>query len=265
MNIVDKKKALENIITGCGSMIVSFSGGVDSTLLAVLSHDVLGDRSRAVFLDNPLVPRIAVADAKRTAEDLGISFDIVEVPLMEQEKFRNNPPDRCYHCKKISAGFLKKKAEEYGFPCIADGINVSDMGEHRPGLTAATEEGIIHPFIMAGITKEEIRHIAQDYGLAVWNKPSAACLASRVPYGDEITLANLRMIEEAEAFLAGKGFVQLRVRLHGRLARIEIPPGDFEKLLAIREDILHHFMVIGISYATLDLSGYRSGSMDEVL
>jgi pyridinium-3,5-biscarboxylic acid mononucleotide sulfurtransferase len=265
MNISEKKKALENIITGCGSMLVSFSGGVDSTLLAVLSHDVLGDRSRAIFLDSPLVPRIAVADAKRAAEDLGISLDIIEVPLMEQEKLRNNPPDRCYHCKKFSAGYLKKKAAESGFLCIADGINVSDMGEHRPGLTAATEEGIIHPFIMAGITKEEIRNIAHDYGLHVWNKPSAACLASRVPYGDEITLANLRMIEEAEAFLAGKGFVQLRVRLHGQLARIEIPPGDFEKLLAIREDILHHFMVIGICYTTLDIDGYRSGSMDEVL
>lgn len=265
MNISDKKKALENIITGCGSMLVSFSGGVDSTLLAVLAHDMLGERSCAIFLDSPLLPRTALAEAKIIAEDLGIPLDIVEVPHMEQEKLRNNPPDRCYHCRKFSAGFLKKKAVESGFLCIADGINVSDIGEHRPGLTAATEEGIIHPFIMAGITKEDIRNIAHDYGLHVWNKSSDACLASRLPYGDEITPANLRMIEEAEAFLAGKGFVQLRVRLHGKLARIEIPPGDFEKLLEIREDILHHFMVIGICYTTLDLAGYRSGSMDEVL
>ena len=241
MNIADKKRALENIIAGCGSMLVSFSGGVDSTLLAVLAHDVLGDRSRAIFLDSPLVPRAAVAEAKKIAEDLGITLDIVEVPLMEHENLRKNPPDRCYHCKKISAGFLKEKAAEYDLACIADGINVSDMGEHRPGLTAATEEGIIHPFIMAGITKEEIRQIAKDYGLQVWNKPSAACLASRVPYGDEITTVRLRMIEEAEAFLAGKGFLQFRVRLHGQVARIELPPADFEKLMAIRDDVVRSF------------------------
>ena len=265
MNIEDKKKALQNIITGCGSMLVSFSGGVDSTLLAVLAHDVLGERCRAIFLDNQLAPRIAVAEAKVIAEDLGISLDIVEVPLMESENLRKNPPDRCYHCKKISAGFLKEKAAEYDLSCIADGINVSDMGEHRPGLTAATEEGIIHPFIMAGITKQEIRHIAQDYGLRVWNKPSAACLASRVPYGEEITAIRLRMIEAAEAFLAGKGFGEFRVRLHGQVARIELPPADFEKLMAIRDEVVSCFRTIGISYTTLDLGGYRSGSMDEVL
>lgn len=265
MNIADKKKALENIITGCGSMLVSFSGGVDSTLLAALSHDVLGDRSRAIFLDSPLVPRSAVADAKIIAEDLGIPLDIVEVPLMESVNLRKNPPDRCYYCKKISAGFLKEKAVEDGFSCIADGINVSDMGEHRPGLTAASEEGIIHPFIMAGITKDDIRQIAKDYGLRIWNKPSAACLASRVPYGDEITTVRLRMIEEVEAFLTARGFLQSRVRLHGQVARIELPPADFEKLMAIREDLIHCFRSIGISYTTLDLAGYRSGSMDEVL
>jgi len=265
MTIADKKKALENVISGCGSMLVSFSGGVDSTLLAVLARDVLGDRSRTIFLDSPLVPRTAVAEAKIIAEDLGIPLDIVQVPLMEHENIQKNPPDRCYHCRKISAGFLKEAAAKYGFFCIADGMNISDLGEHRPGLTAATEEGIIHPFIMAGITKEEIRHIAQDYGLRVWNKPSAACLASRIPYGDVITTANLIMIEEAESFLAGKGFIQFRVRLHGRVARIELPPADFEKLVAIREDTVHFFRAIGISYTTLDLAGYRSGSMDEIL
>jgi len=265
MHIAHKKKALEDIIAGCGSMLVSFSGGIDSTLLAVLAHDVLGDRSRAILLDSPLVPRLALAEAKQIAEDLGLLLDIVEVPHMEHENLRKNPTDRCYLCKKISARYLKEAAMNYGLACIADGINVSDMGEYRPGLTAATEEGIIHPFIMTGITKEDIRQVAHDYGLRVWNKPSAACLASRFPYGDEITAKKLMMIEEAEAFLVGKGFIQIRVRLHGWVARIEVPAADFEKLLIIREEIIQSFRGIGIDYMTLDLAGYRSGSMDEVL
>ena len=260
-----KKELSKVLLHECGSMLVSYSGGVDSTLLAVLARDILGDRSRSVFLDSPLVPRAAVADAKKIADDLGITLDIIEVPHMDYENFRKNPPERCYYCKKISAVHLKETAKKYDLAFIADGINVSDLGEHRPGLTAATEEGIIHPFILAGITKEEIRQIARDYGLAVWQKPSAACLSSRVPYGDEITLNNLRMIEEAEVFLAGQGFTQFRVRLHGRVARIEVLPADFGKVLTIREDILHRFREIGISYAALDLAGYRSGSMDEIL
>ena len=181
MTIADKRKALEGIIGDCRSMLVSYSGGVDSTLLAVLARDVLGDRSRSVLLDSPLVPRAAVTEAKKNAEDLGIALDIVRVPHMENDTFRNNPPERCYHCKKISAGYLKETAGKYGLACIADGINISDMGEHRPGLTAATEEGIIHPFILAGITKDEIRQIARDCGLLVWNKPSAACLVVTCP------------------------------------------------------------------------------------
>jgi len=265
MPVVDKKRALEGIIAGCGSMLVSFSGGVDSTLLAVLARDVLGERSRSILLDSPVIPRAAVADAKKTAQELGIRLDIIEVPHMEHEKFRANPPERCYHCKKISAVYLKDAAAKYGFTCIADGINISDLGEHRPGLTAATEEGIIHPFILAGITKEEIREIAKDYGLVVWKKPSAACLSSRIPYGDEITLTNLRIIEEAEEFLAGHGFTQFRVRLHNRTARIEVFQEDFGKVLVIREELLKKFREIGITYAALDLAGYRSGSMDETL
>jgi len=265
MTIVNKKRALDGILRDCRSILVSYSGGVDSTLLAVLARDVLGDRCRVVFLDSPLVSRSAADEAIKIAEDLGILLDIVEVPHMEDERLSKNPPDRCYHCKKISAVYLKAVAVKYCLACIADGINVSDMVEHRPGLIAGTEEGIIHPFIMAGITKEEIRQIARDYGIAVWQKPSSACLASRVPYGDEITVAKLRMIEDAEVFLAGNGFVQFRVRLHGRVARIEVPPADFETLLTIRKDLLHCFREIGISYVTLDLAGYRSGSMDEVL
>jgi pyridinium-3,5-biscarboxylic acid mononucleotide sulfurtransferase len=265
MTIAEKKTALENLIASCGSILVSFSGGVDSALLAFVARNVLGGRSHSVFLDSPLVPRSEVDDAKILAGKLGVSLDIVDVSLMEHEIIRNNPHDRCYHCKKIMARVLKDMATTYHLACIADGMNLSDLDEHRPGLIAATEEGIMHPFIMTGITKEDIRQIAYDYGLEVWNKPSAACLASRIPYGDEITTVKLRMIEQAETFLAGKGFIQFRVRLHGRVARIEIPPADFERLLAVREEIIQYYREIGIFYITLDLAGYRSGSMDEVI
>jgi len=144
-------------------------------------------------------------------------------------------------------------------------MNISDMAEYRPGLAASTEEGIIHPFIESGITKKEIREIAREYGLSVWQKPSAACLSSRIPYGEEITREKLRMIEEAEAFLAGQGFGQVRVRLHGTIARIEVHKEEMEKILDMQPAVVRKLRSIGFSYVTLDLEGYRSGSMDEVL
>jgi uncharacterized protein len=165
----------------------------------------------------------------------------------------------------MSATYLRQQAEELGFSSIADGINVSDMEEYRPGLVASEEEGIIHPFIESGITKQEIRKIAQGYGLRVWDKSSDSCLSSRIPYGEEITREKLRMIEEGESYLAGLGFGQLRVRLHGNIARIEVRHEEMGKLLEIRAVVVNALRRIGFSYITLDLEGYRSGSMDEVL
>ena len=185
-----KYEDLKKIIKDHGPMLVSFSGGVDSTLLAAVAREVLGEKTRCVLLDSPVVPRAAVAQAQDMACDLGLGLDIIEVPLMRNAEFRMNPGDRCYYCKKISAVHLRQRASELGFACITDGINVSDMKEHRPGLRASTEEGIVHPFIEAGITKGDIRDIAHTLGLPVWQKPSAACLASRIPYGDAITAGN---------------------------------------------------------------------------
>jgi pyridinium-3,5-biscarboxylic acid mononucleotide sulfurtransferase len=260
-----KEEELRKIIAGHGPMLVAFSGGVDSTLLAVVAREVLRDKTRCVLLDSPVVPRAAVEQAREIARDLGLGLDIMPVPLMENSEFLMNPADRCYSCKKVSAGFLKKSAAERGFACIADGINVSDTGEHRPGLKASTEEGIVHPFIEAGLTKGDIRDIARERGLAVWRKPSAACLASRIPYGDVITTSKLRMIEDAEAFLAGLGIGQLRVRLHGNLARIEVHKEDRKKILEQQSAVVRHLKSLGFAYVTLDFEGYRSGSMDEVL
>jgi uncharacterized protein len=184
---------------------------------------------------------------------------------MENERFRENPTRRCYFCKKASAKVLKEKAEEFGMACIADGINVSDLGEHRPGLTASNEEGFFHPFIVTGITKDEIRAIARDIGLEFWNKPSAACLSSRIPYGQEITIRDLTMIELAEDFLSDKGFSQFRVRNHLGVARIEMMSLELNRMMKIRKEVSKNMKRLGFSYVTLDLDGYRSGSMDEIL
>jgi len=260
-----KYEDLKKIIEGHGAMLVAYSGGVDSTLLAAVAREVLGEKTCCVLLDSPVVPRIAVTQAQEIARGLGFTLDIIPVPLMENGQFTKNPADRCYYCKKISAGYLKARAAERGLACTADGINVSDTGEHRPGLRASTEEGIVHPFIEAGITKQDIREIAYMLDLPVWQKPSAACLASRIPYGEEITCEKLRKIEDAEAYLAGLGIGQLRVRLHENLARIEVHKEDTGKILEQQSDVVRHFRSLGFTYVTLDLEGYRSGSMDEVL
>lgn len=260
-----KYKNLSEIVAGHGPMLVAYSGGVDSTLLAAVARDVLGEKTRCVILDSPVVPRAAVHQAQELAGELGLGLDIINVPLMGNADFRMNPSDRCYFCKQISAVYLRKRAAELGLSCIADGINISDTGEHRPGLRASTEEGIVHPFIEAGITKQDIRDIARYLDLPVWQKPSAACLSSRIPYGDAITEGKLRRIEDAETYLASLGIGQVRVRLHGALARIEVHKDDRNTILDRQTAVVRKLKALGFSYVTLDIEGYRSGSMDEVL
>ncbi|PKL70029.1 MAG: TIGR00268 family protein [Methanomicrobiales archaeon HGW-Methanomicrobiales-1] len=265
MNTTEKTQALKEYIASKGSMLISYSGGVDSALLAVLATDILGNNARCILLDSPLVPRSAIAEAQQIAREHHLTLEIIPVQVMENERFVKNPAERCYWCKKQSAKVLVRRKEELHFACIADGTNVSDTGEHRPGLRASTEEGICHPFLEAGITKAEIREIARSIGLKFWNKPSAACLSSRIPYGDEITEEKLAMIEKAEAFLHSNGFSPCRVRIHGGIARIEVLNNELPKLLAMQDIVVKNFKTLGFAYVTLDLEGYRSGSMDEVL
>jgi uncharacterized protein len=265
MDLDTKEQQLRERIAARGSLLIAFSGGVDSSLLAAIAREVLGDRCRAVLLESPLVPRAEARSARKTAADLGIPLEVIPLPVLEEETILRNPPDRCYHCKKLSARVLKARARELGFAWVADGTSASDIGGHRPGIRAGDEEGIVHPLVDAGLTKEDIRAIAMRRGHDFWNRPSSACLASRIPYGEELGIVKLRMVGEAEELLHGLGFGQVRVRLHGELARIEVMPGEMEKLWRERERILESLTEMGFTYVTVDLAGYRSGSMDEML
>ena len=265
MTLDEKLRTIGEIIREKRSLLVAFSGGIDSTLLAHIAHTELSGNCTCILVDSPLVPRAAVRQAEAVAKELGIDLEILRIPLLDDPVFCSNPHDRCYGCKKILAALLQKRALELGISHVADGSNISDTGEHRPGLAAATEEGIIHPFIDAGCTKDDIRMIAKNLGISTWQQPSSACLASRIPYGDTVTAEKLHRIEEAEAFLAGLGIGQLRVRVHGSLARIEVPFADRDRILEQHAVISEKFHTLKFTYVTLDLDGFRTGSMDEVI
>ncbi|HWQ67514.1 MAG TPA: ATP-dependent sacrificial sulfur transferase LarE [Methanospirillum sp.] len=266
INLSDKLINLEQIIRDHAPILIAYSGGVDSSLLAAFSRETLGyDQMVCIMVDGPEVPRRALREAITTAEYLNLPLEIVTgVPLAEDLR-QINPNDRCRHCKLGTYQILAVAAQRHGCGSIADGANISDLGEHRPGIEAFSSCGVIHPFIMAGITKAEIRVIAEQKGLSFWNKPSSACLYSRIPYGTEITKEKLRMIEQGEDILVDLGFTQVRVRHHGLIARIELLPGEMDRALTQADLIDDAFRKIGFAYVTLDLRGYRSGSMDEVL
>ncbi|HPS91768.1 MAG TPA: ATP-dependent sacrificial sulfur transferase LarE [Methanothrix sp.] len=265
---MDRAEKFEDLKTGIAAkerVLVAYSGGVDSSLLAAVAHDALRGDALAVILDCDTMPRRELEHAKELAELLGLNYRVAEFPIMKEEQFCGNPANRCYICKKRSAAILKSIARAEGISCIADGVNLSDYNDYRPGIAACDEEGIWHPFVDAAITKEDIRILAKGLGLPVWNKPSAACLASRIPYGQPITQGSLRMVDEAEQYLMSLGFLTHRVRCHGRLARIELLVQDMARAMVCRDEIARKFKAIGFDYVALDMEGFRSGSMDESL
>jgi len=262
-----KLEELKRRIKEKENLLVAFSGGVDSGFLLTVAHEVLGEKVLAVTIDSELFSRRELEHVKSFLDSTGIAHKIVQFSWLRNEDFVRNPYNRCYVCKKLFSEILNEVAAEEGIRTIAEGVTVSDFDEHRPGIAASEEEGIWHPLVEVGMTKNEIRQIAKEIGLPFWNKPPNPCLATRIEYGERITVEKLKMIEEAEDFLKDKGFRQVRVRLHrGGIARIEVGKEEIEVFFDTKmlEDICGKLKTIGFNYVTLDLEGYRSGSMDSL-
>lgn len=263
--IPDKRTRVEDLLRAYDSVLIACSGGVDSVLLAAVAARVLGDRAVAATAVSASLASGELADARAAAVAAGIRH--IEVPTTEIDNpaYAANATDRCFHCKDTAYGTFKELASREGLAVIIDGTNADDARDFRPGRRAARDHGVHSPLAEAGMTKPEIRDWAHELGLAVWDKPAAACLSSRVPYGSPVTLEKLTRIDRAESALKALGFRQCRVRDHGTVARIEIESAMLPGLLEARETVVAALKRAGFAYVSLDLEGFRSGSMNEVV
>lgn len=259
-----KHQRLIALLGDLPSLAVAFSGGVDSTLLLSVALEVLGPQVVAFTVDSPLQSRREIREARDLARRLGAAHKVLTPPVMESEALQHNPPDRCYACKRLLFSAMRAAMEPLGLAHLAHGATCDDLGDHRPGLAAAREMGVLAPLVDAGLGKAEVRELSRRRGLPTWNRPSLACLASRVPYGTAITPELLARVEAAEEVLRGLGFEGLRVRVHGDVARIELPPADFPRLMALgaRDRVVAGIKAAGFRYVALDLAGYVSGSLN---
>lgn len=259
-----KRQKLEGILRDYGRVIVAYSGGVDSTFLAVVAHRVLGSAALAVTAESASLAPDELKEARELAQRFGFAHEVIRTDELADPRYQANTQDRCYFCKSALMERLGRMAEEREAK-VALGANVDDLGDHRPGERAARERGAVFPLREAGLTKAEIRVLSAEWDLPTADKPAAACLASRIPFGDAVTTAKLRQVAEAEAVLHQAGFRECRIRHHGPVARLEIPPERFADVLAARETLVPAIKKCGFVFVALDLQGLRSGSMHEAV
>jgi uncharacterized protein len=267
MTLIEKLEQLQALFAEMGQALIAYSGGVDSTLVAKIAYDVLGDRALAVTAVSPSLLPEELEDAKIQAATIGISHKIVQTEEMDNPNYTSNPVNRCYFCKSELHDTLKPLALEFGYPYVVDGVNADDLHDYRPGIQAAKERGARSPLAEIGVTKTEVRQISQQLGLAWWDKPAQPCLSSRFPYGEEITIAKLQRVGRAEIYLRNLGWQNLRVRSEGDTARIELSPDKIKDFVMTTDlpSLVSAFQTWGFIYVTLDLEGYRSGKLNQML
>lgn len=267
MMLTEKLEQLKGLFVEMEQAMIAYSGGVDSTLVAKIAYDILGDRALAVTAVSPSLLSEELEDASLQAATIGIPHQIIPTQEMENPNYTSNPVNRCYFCKSELHDTLKPLAVELGYPYVVDGVNADDLHDYRPGIQAAKERGARSPLAEVGITKAEVRQISKELGLPWWDKPAQPCLSSRFPYGEEITVAKLQRVGRAEIYLRKLGYQNLRVRSEGDTARIELPKEQIKEFVLKIDlpSVVSAFQEFGFLYVTLDLEGYRSGKLNQVL